>query len=643
LSKPKATSKPATGSATPTGLLGNNTVSRAIVVVLVLTFLLYLRSLANGITALDDDYYIVKNPYLRDFSLHGIYKIFTSFYSYNYHPFTTLTNLVEYQLAGLNPLPYHVLNLLLHLLNTWLVYRFTLLLGGRKSACALTALLFAVHPAHVESVAWISERKDVLYAAFYLSALIAYIRYRDCGHRSLYFVCLGLFVCSLLSKSAAVTLPLVLLVIDYYKGYEWKGRALAEKIPFLLLSVLFGILAFASQRYGGALQDLSINYSLASRIVILFAGFAAYFMLLVAPVSLAAIHYFPDQLGGALQWYYYLGIPATAAIVWFFLRRGAYRRERIFAFLFFLAAICVMLQIVTVGSAFYSERYTYMAYIGLFFIAAQWVTSLPPGNTRRAVSIVGGVMVTAFFALSWMRIPAWADTDSILSDIVEKNAGKQKLSLLYLYWGNTKKAEGDNRSAYEMYTTAIQCDPGFDLPYIGRAALTKNNRQFAAAIADYSSVIRLKPEVATNYSLRGWVYYEKGDTSAAMSDYDHALKLDPHCAEAANNMGWAYMQKGNDSLALAYFSTAIVSDTAYLKPRFNRVGVYMRTGNLTEALSECNIILARVPTDSVAWFDRGVVRVRQKDTLGAMSDWRKSADLGYPNARNVLNAFAQKK
>ena len=528
---------------------------------------------------------------------------------------------------------------MLHLLNTWLVFRLAIALGGSRIAGAITALLFGIHPAHVESVAWIAERKDVLYAAFYLGACISYLRYRATGTKKHYLICLLLFLCSLFSKSAAVTLPLVLLAIDYYKGYGITGKTLIEKVPMLLLSVLFGILAIESQKYGGAIQDLNTHYSTLNRIAVFFAGFSSYFLLLVAPFGLTAIHYFPNEVGGMLEWYYYLGVPASAVIIWLFVRQGAARRERIFALLFFLAAICVMLQVLTVGLALFSERYTYLAYTGILFVAAQWAAAQLEGSRRTTILAAGGTVLLAFSVIGWNRIGTWADADSVFNDIADKNAGKQRLSLMYSYWGNIKIGEGDRASALNYFNTAIGLDSTFDIAFSARAALEKDNHQLPAALADYNRAIALKPNKATNYNLRGWTYFQIGDTAAAIRDYYKALEVDPKFSEASNNLGWAYLQQGHDSLAIACFDRASASDPKSLKPRFNRAAVYINAGKPDKALREYNEIIRLAPTDSIAWYNRGIVRLQNKDTAGAIADWQQSAQLGNAGARRALGAF----
>src|SRR6187549_1413308 len=182
--------------------------------ILLVTFLLFYNTLTNNFVNLDDSGYIKDNPDIKSLSAKNIAAIFSSFYNANYHPFTTLSYAIEYNLFGLNAKPYHFVNLFIHLLNTFMVFRLIKKISGKMEVAAITALFFAIHPMHVESVAWISERKDLLYSFFFLAAWLAYIVYLKSQRRTLLFYSLILFGCSLLSKSMAVTFPLVLILTD---------------------------------------------------------------------------------------------------------------------------------------------------------------------------------------------------------------------------------------------------------------------------------------------------------------------------------------------------------------------------------------------------------------------------------------------
>ena len=236
--------------------------------ILLLTFLLFYNTLTNNFVNLDDSGYVKDNPDIKDLSARNIAAIFSSFYNANYHPLTTLSYAIEYNLFALNAKPYHVVNLLIHLLNVFMVFRLVKKISNKPEVALLVALFFAVHPMHVESVAWISERKDLLYSFFFISGLSTYYDYihTATNKSKLYIYTILLFLCSLLSKSAAITFPLMLLVFDYYFQRGWKKKVLVEKIPFFVLSLVFGAITIISEKSAGAINaDLMPDYRLVQR------------------------------------------------------------------------------------------------------------------------------------------------------------------------------------------------------------------------------------------------------------------------------------------------------------------------------------------------------------------------------------------
>ena len=215
-------------SATP----GKDTYFIWLLVIVLISFLAFLPVLHNGFVNLDDDRYILNNPLLFSIDLK---EIFSRYVEGNYHPFTMLIYAVEYQLFGLNAQGYHAVNLLLHLFNIILVFYAVFLISNKTIIALVAAMLFGIHPLHVESVAWASELKDLLYTFFFLAAYVCYLRYLNESKRKFYLWCLILFLLSLLSKAMAVSLPLVLLLTDYFKGRKLNAKAWLEKIPFFAL------------------------------------------------------------------------------------------------------------------------------------------------------------------------------------------------------------------------------------------------------------------------------------------------------------------------------------------------------------------------------------------------------------------------
>ena len=262
-----------------------NIITLYVISLLILTFIVFYNSLHNFfITNLDDSLYIAAADNLKHLTSSDFHTMFCTFIAGNYHPLAILSLTIDFSFHGQNAFPYHLINLMFHLANVALVFWFIYLLLKRVEAAFIVALFFAIHPMHVESVAWISERKDVLYTFFFLASLIAYFLYMKDVKRYGYFIfSIVLFILSLMSKSAAVSLAPVVVLIDYYSGRKFTWKVIAEKIPFFMLSLLFGILAIFSQKSGDALNNISPIFSIIDRIFLLCYGIMFYIVRLVAP------------------------------------------------------------------------------------------------------------------------------------------------------------------------------------------------------------------------------------------------------------------------------------------------------------------------------------------------------------------------
>jgi len=267
-------------------------------IILLITCFCYIPSLRNEFLKYwDDQAYVTNNDLIKDLSANSIKRIFkedAGLYA-NYHPLTTLSLALNYH-EGVTSFPFHLTNLFLHLLNTFLVFVFIYLLSGKKAlVAALTALWFGIHPMHVESVAWISERKDLLYTLFYLFSLICYWQYvkKDLALK-FYFLAFTLFAFSVLSKAMAVSLPIVLLFLDYWMGRKFSLRLLLEKLPFVALSIVLGLYAVSIQTEGGATQ--SISFPFINKVLHAGFGFTMYIVKLFVPTGLSAFYPYPYPL-----------------------------------------------------------------------------------------------------------------------------------------------------------------------------------------------------------------------------------------------------------------------------------------------------------------------------------------------------------
>ena len=606
----------------------------AIIIPIIWTLLIYLRALPNNFTLLDDDFYILKNPFIRDFSFHGVAAIFTSFYNGNYHPLTTLIYLIEYRMVGLNPMFYIVVNILLHLVNVFLVFNLLKKITSNDLLSIVVAFLFAINPLHVESVAWISELKDVLYSCFYLLSIYFYIRWVESGFKTRqYLLMLLFFLASLLSKSAAVTLPVLLLAIDLYKGRKVNQKTIVEKLPLFVLSIVFGIVAILSQRTAGALNDYTFLYGYINRIFLLTYAISFYLIDLFIPISLSAMHFFPKPTDDFLPFEYYVSFPFIGFIIYLLLRKSPIRKQMLFGFFFFLITMSVMLQIISVGSCITAERYSYISSIGLFLMAYHLLDFIIKKNRKIIFIILFSLTTLVYSAQTLDRIAVWNNSEVLFNDVIEKYPD---VYLIYWMRGNYEKSIGNMQKAYEDYNKTINLNSIYEDAYYNRGVILDQSGDPKSAITDYNQAIKLKPDYPEAYNNRGWANFEVHDSVAAMADFNKAIKLKPDYFEAYNNRGWAYLTAGNFDSALMDFNKTISLNDDFLRARYNRAALYASHGKYEEAVADYNYLIQKNPKDAGAYYLRGQTYFNLKDNQKACKDWQKSVELGNPQAEQAL-------
>ncbi len=595
------------------------------VALLVFTALIYFKAIHNGFVGLDDNDYVVKNTFTRDFSFHGIKAIFSSFYSSNYHPFTTLVYLLEYKLFGLNPMPYHALSVLLHILNTWLVLKLIENLNGNRVTAILVAMLFAIHPMHVESVAWVSELKDVLYTSFYLLSLLYYLKYiKSTDSLKYYLTTLLLFLCSLFSKSAAVTLPVLLIVIDVYTGRKINLRSLLEKGPFFMLSVIFGILAIMSQKVIGLENAIHLSNSFTDKIFIFSYAVSSYIFKVLFPFGLSAMH-FPEMSANGLPWTYYASSLFLFILVWLIVRRSALRKDMLFGIFFFLVVISVMLQIVQVGNAIVSERYTYVSYVGLFFIFGQWFSGIQRQSVRKIAAVVFSLFLIMFAVQTSARISVWKDGDVLFTDVIEKYPDA---FLSHFLRGKIRMENGDLKGGLKDFNRSLELKPTYVVALTERADLLGRLGNNADALKDLDQVLQLDSTVAVAYNNRGSIYQRTGNAELALNNFNKAISLNPSLSEAYNNR--AVLKLGSNDLqgALKDIRSAIE-----LNP--NDASFYTSSGyvkfilkDYKGAIDDISHAIRLKPDDITNYYLRGNIKLAMNNISGACDDWHQSMALG---------------
>ncbi|MBK9271214.1 MAG: tetratricopeptide repeat protein [Saprospiraceae bacterium] len=509
----------------------------------------------------DDFEYIQTNKMLaQDLSISIPHFFGQNYYVGNYHPVTMSSYALIYQKAKLNPELYHQVVLLFHVLNSLLVFWMIWILNqGRFVVAAVVSALFAVHPMHVESVAWASELKDVLYTFFFILGLICYLKTYQKQSRLLYLMfCFLFFVISMLCKPAAVCFPLVLMVFDYYKINQFQWKTALEKIPFFMAALWMGVVTIMAQ--DKAVGSIG-QYEFFERVMI--SSFASIFYLvkLIIPINLSALHPFPVSSGGDFPLYYKLA-PFMILVLFFalwYLRRS--NKTLVFGFLFFFASIVLVLQFLTVGMAVVSERYTYVPYIGLFYIIAYYVDTYFKQRYSNSVSanFTLGMLIMPILVFSWMsknRVMVWQNNKTLWTDVVAKypESAVANYNLGSFYFKELK----DDDSSLVYFQKTIQRDPLHYRALINLGLINGRRKNKDLAMDYFKRAEQINPDYFELYKNRGFVLSMFGETDRALGDFTKYLSLVPKDAQILYGRGLIYQMKKENEKAHADFEAAVL-------------------------------------------------------------------------------------
>lgn len=628
----------------------HNMAKKAIIgfVILLVTYLALSPVLENGFTNWDDPKYILDNHIIKDLSWERTKSIFLDEdrKSGLYAPLTYLSWAVEFNYVRLDPYLYHLDNLLLHLLNTGLLYAFILLLTGRIEIAVITAILFGVHPMHVESVSWITERKDVLYTFFFLLSLLCYTRYVK-GERKKVALIISSFILfwlSLLSKPAAVTLPLILIALDYYLGYFekifqgkkpiWGLKIILEKIPFLGLSVIWGIITINTTR---SIADGS-TFSILERLLFAFYGTATYLYKLIIPIELSCFYPYPRlNEAGMLPIMYYLAPVITLLLLYLVYRSIRHTRVALFGTLFFFFTIALVLQFFPVGPNIITDRYTYVPYIGVFFIIGSGFAYIQDNFRKelKQLSLLFMVFVIGLFSyLSYQRCHVWKNSETLWTDVISKYPN---ISEGYLNRGQYFTDNDQFNKALADYNVTLQLNPKTTLAYINRGNVYGRQGLFDEALADYTRAIALDATASKVYLNRGNVYGMQGLIDSSIIDYTTAISLERNYLDAYINRAISHSKKRDFTKAFADFNKALEINPNSIKTYSMRAYAYLDNGNYDRAISDYSILIETSPEDFNPYFYRGLGYQKLNKFQQAINDYSMVLKLSAGNSSAYLN------
>ncbi|MEZ4885352.1 MAG: tetratricopeptide repeat protein [Chitinophagales bacterium] len=607
----------------------NNRTKIGLAAILIISFIAFLPVLSAEFTNWDDNLYVTENPYLVKFSMENVVNIFTHQTSGNYNPLPIFTHLIERSLFGLEAFWYHFNNLWLHLLATALVFWFMLLLRANLMITLMVTALFGFHPMRVESVAWITERKDVLFAVFYIGAMISYIYYRSQKvNKTKYLISLYvLFILSAFSKIQAVSLPLSLLAIDYYFKRPLKFNLIVEKIPMFLISLTFGLIGVFILGSKGSINATTGDFTLFDKLLFAPHGLLMYVYKVFVPYPLATYYPYPDKVNGLLPMAYYISPFILAAMLWGIWKSTQHTRVVAFGTFFFLVNIMFLLQVVSAGEAYLADRFTYIAYIGLFFVLAEGIDYLlkEKSAVKQATMGILGLYLVGLLGMTFQQSKTWQNSETLWTNVVDHYP---RVAVAYNNRGNYYRDKGQQDKALAEYSKALEVRPNYDLAYNNRGNVYFGQNQNDLALADYIKTLELNPGNEKALNNRGSVYYRKGQYDEAAKDYNAAIQLDALYTDAYLNRAVLYATIGQHQKAVEDFNF-------FLKYRPDHAqaigwrGISKREiGQLEAALQDFNTSLQLKPNDAGNLFHRSLTYQKMGNKQAALQDALKARQLG---------------
>src|SRR5260221_6340426 len=539
--KPSVTSKAAT-PITPMDYFG-------LFIILLIALIAFLPALKAGFVW-DDKNYIQNNPELHSINLK---EIFSSYVLGNYHPLTMLSLAIEYHFWGLNEAGYHIINVLLHLLNIILVFYTIFLLSNKTGVALIVALLFGIHPMHVESVAWASELKDLLYTFFFLASYILYLKYIKSNKNKFLFYALLLFMFSLLSKAMAVSLPLLLLLTDYFKGRKINIKILLEKLPFFILAVIFGVVAIHAQKSSHAIQDIN-TFTFPQRIIFASYSFITYLLKLLVPFHLSAYYPYPIRSGEHLPSQYYIYVLLFLGLIAFVIYSIRFSKKVLFGIGFFTITVFLGLQLLPVGDAIMADRYSYIPSIGIFYLAGEGVYWLRFKSLKGIVGILLTAFTVFFSVQTYLRCRVWENGISLWDNVINQF---QTIAAAYNNRGNVYFDQNKLDLASDDFKKSLSLNPDYYPALDNMGALFGLRGQYDSSLKYLNKALTINPDYITAYRNRGLTYLQLNRNHEAIKDFEKMLEYEPGNSDIYNAIGTCYRSLGKYPEALATINKAI--------------------------------------------------------------------------------------
>lgn len=598
-----------------------------------ITFSVYMGLMRNDFIIYDDNVYVTANINVQNGATFSNIKwAFTTNTTGNWHPITWLSHIIDFELFGLRAWGHHLTSLMLHIANVLLLFLILKWMTGAVWRSAFVAAVFAVHPLNVESVAWVAERKNVLSTLFWLLTIAAYVKYTKAKTAGWYLAVVFLFGMGLMTKPMLVTVPFVLLLLDYwplerienFRDRKALIKTIVEKIPFFFMSAISSIITFDAQRCGGAIVDIHF-LPIQKRIYNAIVSYAGYIEKMFWPSKLAVIYPYPlnDKIQ-VLKLAAGAGVLILLSIILIVLLRKY--RYLTAGWLWYLGTLVPVIGLVQVGKQSMADRYTYVPLIGLFIMIG-WAAADLSEKRRHQKVVLGLISVITICVLSIIttfQIRYWHDSISLFEHAVKVTKNND---IAYSNLGSAFGKAGRNEEALSVLLKGMEIQPKNLNIYYSLGVIYTNMGRYGDAIEIRKKIVKIKPDdfkilndLAANYVLTG-------NYKAAIEACRRAIELKPDYAEAYYTMGCAYQQTGSFREATEAYEKAIKLEPSLIGSYYNLADIYRQTGRSDEAIKIVENIMRDYSGNEEAYYNLGLIYGQTGNYQKAVDAFKKAIEI----------------
>ena len=614
------------------------------ILLVVATFIAYMQVLNYGfITSFDDTEYLTSNWNIKaGLTKESIVWAFSTSYASNWHPVTWLSHMLDYEFYGLEPFGHHLTSLLFHIINTLLLFGVLLKMTGALWRSGLVAILFALHPLNVESVAWVSERKNVLSTFFLLLTLWAYVKYVDKKNAGNYLLVVLFLALGLMSKPMIVTLPFVLLLLDFWPLKRFSEarptRLILEKVPLFILLIGSCVATFIAQRSGGAIRSSEFS-SLYFRIANALVSYFDYLRNMLWPSGLSVFYPHP---GNALPIWKPLACTIVLVVVTIWvvkeIRRAPYLAVGWF---WYLGTLVPVIGIVQVGEQAMADRYTYVPLIGIF-IAIAW--SLPEQiktGKEKLLPILSGIVISLLIALTWIQVSHWKNSITLFEHAINVTDTKYLgVATIHAFLGDAYHREGELDVAISEFKKSLDLDPSNLYSLNNLAATLAEQGNLKEGLSYAQKLSRLQPDYTPGLITIGNILEETGKLDQAQIYYEQVLKRDSDSFENYLNLANILYRKGDLEGAIPHYKKVIILNPNLLEAHYNLGNIFGQLGQPIDAKKEFEQAIRCDEKQPMPHYGLGLIQLQTGNYLKAIEAFEQALSLN-PKLEQARHFLAQ--